>query len=336
MSPAATLRVRVRRVRVRAVRRHPARLVALCTALTVVAGCGSGAAGDDAGTSSSAAPLAGCSTESTVNAMGASLLPIPPAAVTLIDAGAQPTAVATGSPDLARAQNVRLVTTSASSSTSQGQPRSDTAQTVDLPLTARTLCTDPTDVELELGAASSPDPDLSRSLAAVRDSKAGLAVAGGSVPISLRIVPAQAADDAARSAVEQSLVQALQRSVTLPREPIGVGARWRAVRTIVGAATVTQTITATLRERVGDTLTVDVQVEEEPVDSVFRIPGSTQTLTIASFSMSGTGSMTIDLSRGLPSAGELTVRGGRSLVGADPARPLVQQTSTAIRWETIR
>ncbi len=306
-------------------------LALFCTAL-FVAGCGS----DGEQRSASKAPLAGCSTESTVTAMGASLLPLPPAAVTLIDSGSQPTATATGSPDLTRAQSVRLVTTSSSSSVSAGQPRSDTTQTVDLPLTARTLCTDPTDVELDLGAASSPDPDLSRSLWAVRGSKAGLAVATGSVPISLRILPAAAADDAARSAIEQTLVQALQRSVTLPREPIGLGARWRAVRTLNGAATITQTITATLRERAGDTLTVDVAVDEEPVDSVFTVPGSGATLTISSYTMSGTGTMIIDLARGLPRAGKLTVRGGRSLVGSDPTRPLIQQTSTDISWETDR
>ncbi|WP_235456712.1 hypothetical protein [Williamsia sp. Leaf354] len=312
-----------------------AQAVGACAVIAaVVAGCGSGDPGPDSASSSSAA--AGCTTESTVGASGASLLPVPPATVEVLDAGAAPRLAPVGAPSTTSAQQVRLVTTSSSTSLSQGQAPSDDAQTVDLPITAQVLCGDPTDIELTLGAASSPSPDLSRSLAAVRGSRAGLAVAAGSVPIALRIVPAAAADDTARSAIEQTLVQALQRSVTLPRDPIGVGARWRSVRTITGAATVRQTITSTLRARTGSTLAIDVTVDEEPVNAVFTIPGSDQTLTIASYSMTGSGSMTLDLSRGLPVSGELTVDGGRSLVGSDPARPLVQKTGVDIRWETTR
>ncbi|MGJ0120876.1 hypothetical protein ACQ7HM_16870 [Williamsia sp. MIQD14] len=312
-----------------------AQAVGACAVIAaVVAACGSADPGPGGASSSSAA--AGCTTDSTVGASGASLLPVPPAAVEVLDSGAAPLIAPVGSPTTTSAQQVRLVTTSSSTSLSQGQAPSDDAQTVDLPITAQVLCGDPTDIELTLGAASSPSPDLSASLAAVRGSRAGLAVAAGSVPIALRIVPAAGADDAARSAIEQTLVQALQRSVTLPRDPIGVGARWRSVRTITGAATLRQTITSTLRARTGSTLQIDVTVDEEPVNAVFTIPGSDQTLTIASYSMAGAGSMTLDLSRGLPMSGELSIDGGRSLVGSDAARPLVQKTGVDIRWETTR
>ncbi|MEH3156763.1 MAG: hypothetical protein PGN29_16035 [Gordonia paraffinivorans] len=314
-------------------RRLPVTAVSLAgAALLTLTACGSSDGPDTPGSSASAAQ-AGCATQTTVGATGASLLPIPPAAVTLDTPGAVPQAALTGTPDRTSAQQVSLRVVSSSTTARQGEQPSTATQDVTLPLTARVACSDPTDVEVQLGRASSPDTGLAGSLAAVEGSRAGLAVAAGSVPVSLRILPAQAADDAARSAVEQTLLTALQRAVAVPTQPVGVGARWRAVRTLDGAATVTQTTTATLRERTGSRVVVDLEVDEVPVDSVFTVPGRGERLTIGSYSFSGQGTITVDLARGLPVAGTLSLSGGRTLIGDDPARPLVQQTSLAVTWQ---
>ncbi|MBT0565247.1 hypothetical protein KIK15_00480 [Williamsia sp. CHRR-6] len=297
--------------------------------------CGSGGSESTASSrATTSSTSAGCTTDSTVNAPAVSLLPIPPAAVTVDDPGVEPRVVTAASADNTSPQRVVLRTSSTSTSAGPGRPAENRDQSVELGLTARFLCTDPTDVELALDSATSPEPGLASSLRKVVGSRAGLAVASGSVPGALRLLPAAEADDAARSAVEQSLLQALTQSVTLPTVPIGVGARWRAVRTVSGGATVTQTLTATLRARSGNRLTVDVAIDEEPVNSVFVVPGTDTTLTIAAYSSSGTGTVTLDLSRGLPVDGGLTVSGGRSLVGADPNAPLLQRTSFSARWQS--
>ncbi|NED65450.1 hypothetical protein G3I15_31435, partial [Streptomyces sp. SID10244] len=77
-----------------------------------------------------------------------------------------------------------------------------------------------------LGRVTSPEPVLADQLRAVENSRAGLAIGPGGMPISLRLLPAEDAGPEARSAVEQSFVQALQLSVPVPTEPIGPGARW--------------------------------------------------------------------------------------------------------------
>lgn len=300
-------------------------------ALLALTGCGSsGGAGD---TASSSVSADGCARQTTVGATGASLLPIPPAGVTLDSPGAAPLSALTATPNRTSAQQVSLRVVSSSTTARQDEQPSTATQDVTLPLTARVACSDPTDVELQLGRATSPDTALAGSLAAVESSRAGIAVAAGSVPVSLRILPAQTADDAARSAVEQTLLTALQRAVAVPTQPVGVGARWRAVRTLDGAATVTQTTTATLRERSGSRLVLDVSVDEVPVDSTFTVPGRGDRLTIGSYTFSGQGTVTVDLTRGLPVDGNLTLSGGRTLIGDDPARPLVQQTSLAVTWQ---
>lgn len=155
----------------------------------------------------------------------------------------------------------------------------------------------------------------------------------GLVPISLRISPPEDAGSAARLAVEQSLVQALQRSVPLPTEPVGDGARWTVQRTIESSVTLTQTMQVELVGLDGDRVELEVSVEEEPVDDVFRIPGSDETLRIARYSMSGSGKLTVDLARAMPVRGDLTLSGARELVGADPAMPVIQQTGFTLTWQ---
>ncbi|MYR05237.1 hypothetical protein GTV32_02360 [Gordonia sp. SID5947] len=292
--------------------------------LVALAGCGSD---DQAGGSSTAATEAGCTDDSTSGRQGVNLLPIPPAKVTVLDGGGAEKRTAAATPDRSTPQSSTMTTTSSVLS-----PGDTKTQTVEMPLQARFHCTDSTDLEMTLGRVTSPEPVLADQLRPVENSRAGLAIGPGSMPISLRLLPAEDSGPEARLAVEQSLVQALQLSVPVPTEPIGPGARWRSERTISGAATVTQHIDATLRSWDGNRMVVDVAVDETPVNSVFAIPGSDQTLSIARFSNAGTGQVTIDLARGLPVAGSIELSGARALVGSDPTRPLIQQTGLSVRW----
>lgn len=290
---------------------------------------------DDAASSSSAAS-AGCTTTSTSGRTGVEPLPIPPPQLTVDNPGAQPRAVAAAAPNRSTPQQVTLSVTSSavSSGGAQGSAADNRSQSVELPLTGRFHCTDSTDVEFDLGRPTSPEQVLDEQLGAIDGSTGGIAMGPGLLPISLRLIPNEKADSEARHAVEQTLVQALQQSIGLPTEPIGVGAVWRSERTINAAVTVTQTITATLKSRQGNRLVVDVAVDETPVNSVFSIPGSAQTLTITRYSMEGTGTLTLDLDRGLPVEGTTELSGARELVGADAATPIIQQTGLSVTWRS--
>ncbi|MFW0792907.1 hypothetical protein AAFP30_03755 [Gordonia sp. CPCC 205515] len=287
-------------------------------------GCGSDAT-DTPAASSSAAP--GCTTDTTTGREDAKLLPIPPATVTVLDAGQGARRTAGAAPNRDSAQSVTLVTTSSVASAGERD-----AQTVEMPLRAQFSCTDSTDLEMTLGAVTAPDPILAEQLQPVEGSRAGLAIGPGAMPISLRLLPAEQAGPEARSAVEQSLIQALQLSVPLPTEPIASGARWRVERTINAATTITQHIDATLTSWTDDRLVIDVTVDQTPTNSVFAIPGSADTLTIGRYTDTGTGQITVDLGRGLPVAGTITMSGARELVGADPNKPLLQQTGLSVQW----
>ncbi|MFT4124791.1 MAG: hypothetical protein QM662_00985 [Gordonia sp. (in: high G+C Gram-positive bacteria)] len=282
------------------------------------------ACGPDPAPTTASATAAGCASSENDTAPAGSI-PIAPAAVTLTDPGAEPRVAATAIPDRAAAQQVTLATISTEESAAAA-----TAQTVTLPLTARFSCTDDAAVALRLGTPTSTDPALNAQLAAAGGT--GTITRGpGLAPISLQLAPPDAAAPAARNAVEQSLVQALQTAIALPDAPIGVGATWHAERTVSAAVTAVQTISARLTRRDGNRLTVTFTAEEEPVNSVFSVPGSTP-LTITRYSYSGSGEVAVDLTRGLPVDGSLTYRGARELVGADATTPLIQQIGFAATW----
>lgn len=268
-----------------------------------------------------------CATTSTSGAPGVSLLPVTPAVITVVDAGAGSRAVLASKPNISAAQRVTLTTTS-----SEARSGGQTVQSVTMPLTARIGCTDNTNVELNLGDVTSTDSVLADELKAERNSRAGMSLGPGTMPISLRLAAPDAASSQARAAVEQSLVQALQYSVAFPTTPVGDGAKWTSVRTLTGAVTATQTITATLRSRVGNSVTLDVAVDETPINDVFAVPGTDQTLHISRYSMSGTGTVVTDLDRALPSSAQLDVKGARELVGN--GEPLLQQMALTVRWAT--
>ncbi|MEE4023156.1 hypothetical protein V1Y59_08715 [Gordonia sp. PKS22-38] len=303
------------------------RLASLTVAAALLIGltaCGSDVPPTDATPSGT---TAGCTEESTSGLEGVNLLPVPPAEITVLDAGTGERRPPAASPDRTSPQTVTLETTSSVRSAGDDQ-----TQTVQMPLDAVFHCTDSTDLEVTLGSVTSPDAALAEQLESVAGSRAGLAIGPGSMPISLRLLPADDAGPEARLAVEQTLLQALQMSVPLPTEPIGVGAQWRVERTIDSAMTITQQIDATLAAWDGNRMTIDVTVEETPVNSVFAIPGSQDSLTITRFTNTGTGQLTLDLTRGLPVSGSIELGGARELVGADPAQPLLQQTGLSVTW----
>lgn len=300
------------------------------------------ACGDDPGSAPAAtSPVAGCAPEVTPGSDAFEPLPIPPATVSITDAGTRPLRPAVLQPDREQIQkSILTVTSTADSATSDPADASvdNRSETVELPLTAQFGCDDaegsPTEVELYLDRPTSPDPELDGHLDSMTGTTAGISLGATLLPSTLRLVPTEASGPEARRAVEQSLVQALGQLVGIPTEPLGTGARWRTVRTLHSAVSVTQTIEATLRSWDGDQMVIDFTVEETPINSVFSIPGTNERLTISRYSMEGSGQVTIDLRKGLPVVGQTQLGGARELVGSDDSMPIIQQTGLTVTWRS--
>ncbi|MFT4201193.1 hypothetical protein [Gordonia sp. (in: high G+C Gram-positive bacteria)] len=263
-------------------------------------------------------------------------IPLAQATVELLSGGDAPQSPLRAAPDRTSPQRVRATATTTVLSRVAGQTDDEAAsredQSVTLALTARRHCTDEKDAALRLDEVSSTDAALSGDLGKDSGSRGGLTLGDGHVPVSLRLWPNRDASTTARAVVENTLATALQNIVALPDQPVGPGATWRVTRTVLGATTLHQTVTAVLTSRSGDVADIDVTVDESPTGSDYTVPGTAKTLQIARYSALGRGSVRLDLRRVLPIDGSLDVRGARELVGADAAKPLVQQTRYQLSW----
>ncbi len=295
-------------------------LVLPVAAALALAGC-SGGSEDDGGTDTRPTR---CVDYSTAKDTAAVLVPIAPAAVTVTSPGAQPHAVPQPVLDRESVLTTRL--------TGRTADPGGAAADVELPLTAAVNCADATDAEFVFDAPRSQAQALAGKLDAVSGSKAGAALGPGHAPVSARFIPQEKASQEARGAAEQTFLEALLRSVTLPTTPVGVGATWQAKRTVTTASlTLEQTITATLTAWQGTVLEVSFDIEESPVNDVYRLP-SGQALQIVRYSMAGKGTAVIDLRRPLPVAGSTRMSGAQELSGADTTRTLAQPLAYTSTW----
>lgn len=289
-----------------------------------------------------AALLAGCSSSdgdapsensATATTSGVSL-PVTPVSTELVDPGAEPRGALT--PELAGEQSVQLTTRSSVTQQIDDQAVQDfSTPELTLPLTARAPdSADDREVNLRIGAATSADQRLTESLAPADGSEAGLTMTDTGAVTALRISPADDAQDSARAAVEQALNQAVYRSISFPEDDLGIGAVWTAKQQVISGLTLNQTTTATLRARDGDRLTVDVRIDQTPESTTLELPDDAGQLAIDSYTMSGTGTLEIDLTKPLPVGGEVTVGGHQQYSDPEGTTVLRQDISDTIRWTT--
>lgn len=298
-------------------------LAAAAVVAALLGGCGN----SDADSSSDAdSPSGASATTSGVS------LPVTPVTMTLVDPGVEPRASI--GPSLSGAQSVQLTTRSTVTQQIDDQAVQDfSTPELTLPLTAQAP-EDDEDVTLRIGVATSADQRLTDSLVPAEGSEAGLTTTDTGAVTALRIIPADNAQDSARAAIEQALNQAVYRSVSFPTEDVGIGAVWTIQQQVISGLTLNQTTTATLRARDGDRATIDIRIDQTPESTTLELPDDAGQLAIDSYTMSGAGTLEIDLTKPLPTSGEVTVGGTQQYSDPEGATVLRQDISDTLRWTT--
>jgi hypothetical protein len=113
-----------------------------------------------------------------------------------------------------------------------------------------------------------------------------------------------------------------------------VGAVWTTEQQVVSGLTLNQTTTATLRERDGDRLTIDLRIDQTPESATLELPDDAGQLAIDTYTMSGSGTLEFDLGRPLPVSGEVTVAGEQQYSDPEGTTVLRQDISDTLRWST--
>lgn len=324
-------------------------------ALLILAACGSNANDDDP-----AANPAGCG-DGLLNNADAVVIPIPAATITdrvTGDPSAPPTSStpsssttpgpsgtnpsgtspAAGSTSAAASNaaapgEIRSVLFSNTLEVSQVAGQSPTGGNDDLTMTVASLpdCANPAAFQLRFTEGSSTlvgvNSDLDRTLA----TRGGVSVDAAGNVTTLRLIAPESVGVQAQSALEQALIQTLSRAIALPPGPLRVGDAWTATRELSTGATVTQVTRARVSAVGADgAVTVDAEISEEPINSVFTVPGGSQTLAIESYTFAGNAVETRLAGQPLPIDGEIILDGGRTLTG--DSNTLTQKTGYTARW----
>ncbi|MFC8046937.1 hypothetical protein [Nocardia sp. NPDC057353] len=257
-------------------------------------------------------------------------VPISAAVTTLVYPGEEPRAALRPHYAVGTVQQVTLRTDhNIEQIINDQQPRDFSNPEITIPMTAEA---DTDGVDLVLGNVTTDDPVLAKALTDAGGSHAGFEMSELGAITALRLAPSPDTSNTARAALEQAFYQAVYRSVAFPDEPVGVGAMWTVRQEVTGGVLLDQVTTATLTERTGDRLTLQLDVSQTPKSAVWSLPNDAGTLQIEDYQMTGSGTITVDLGLPLPVAGSITVGGHQAYRDARSDSVLQQTINTQVSW----
>nr|WP_245547952.1 hypothetical protein [Nocardia pneumoniae] len=257
-------------------------------------------------------------------------VPIPAAVTTVVSAGEEPRSLLRPDYPAGTVQRVTLYTAHHIEQQLDEQPKRDfSTPALTIPMTAQTTSEG---IDLTLGSVTSPDPTLSKALTKIGGSHAGFDLTDLGAITALRLEPAPDTSNTARAALEQAFYQAVYRSIAFPDQPVGEGAVWTVRQEVNGGVLLDQVTTATLTERDGDRLTIELHVTQKPKSLVWNLPNNAGTLDIRDYVMQGAGTITVDLGLPLPVAGSITVGGHQAYRDPRSASTLRQTIDTQVSW----
>lgn len=257
-------------------------------------------------------------------------VPISAAVADVVSHGAEPRSLL--HPEYAQdaVQEVTLQTDHRIRQQIDDQPARDFSNpALSIPMTARA---DNDDVDLTVGAVTSPDPGLSKAMTAADGSHLGFEMSELGAITAMRLAPAPETSNAARAALEQAFYQAVYRSIMFPDEPVGLGAVWTVRQEVRGGVNLEQVTTATLTERDGNRLGIRVDVGQTPKEQTWDLPNRAGTLNIEDYAMRGSGHIVVDLGLPLPVSGSITLGGHQYYRDPRTSTMLRQTIDTQVTW----
>lgn len=148
------------------------------------------------------------------------------------------------------------------------------------------------------------------------------------------------ATDTGRLMLEQYLLKYTSLPIIFPEEPVGSGASWTVDSRVTGESTLLQTVTYTVTQLNGSVVNLDVTINQRPslgaIDLSAEQSGTlndpaTQ-LTVLNSNTTSTGSLTVDLTQPLPTAGEVSWTTRVVYGAADNDNRVVQDSTSSLSF----
>ena len=151
---------------------------------------------------------------------------------------------------------------------------------------------------------------------------------------SLRLAAPQSAADDARAITEQAIVKLTALPIVFPGKAVGAGASWTVESRVTGQSSLLQTATYTIKELEGDTVVLDVQIDQRPSQGALSLEGAGeglegQNLEVLESTTESRGELTVDLTKPLPTAGDVQYT-TTVVYGSHESEARVVQTSGSV------
>lgn len=153
-------------------------------------------------------------------------------------------------------------------------------------------------------------------------------------PTSVNLAAPTGASDKGRALLEKNLMPLIPLAVVFPEDPIGVGGKWTVDARVAGDTTTLMTTTYTVTAIDGDTVSLDVSINERPALGALSLDleSGVQNLHVLSTDTYSEGTITLDLKKPLPTTGEIK-RTTRVVYGEDATiNRVVQDNTTAVTF----
>lgn len=193
-------------------------------------------------------------------------------------------------------------------------------------------------VELTVGTATHSDLSRNEELASAKDFLMRWRAAESGAISTLKLLAPGDSTEAGREAVERSLLLLASTNVVLPKDPVGVGGSWTVRNRITGASNMLRTSTYTVTAIDGDRVELDVSVEERPTQQSLSIDNEVageldgSSLDVETTSTTSQGSITLDLTRPLPVAGQVAATTRLVYSGTEGGFKVVQDVTEALTY----
>lgn len=193
-------------------------------------------------------------------------------------------------------------------------------------------------IDFEVGAGKHSDLEIGADVASAEGflMRWRAATSGEISTLQLLAPP----DAAARGLqiVEPSLLSLVTANVIFPSEPMGAGGSWRVKNRVAGDATMVRTTTYTVASIEGDTVTLDVDVEEKPADNSLKIDTEAAgeldgaDVEVESTSTTSEGQIVVDLGKPLPVSGQVAATTRLIYSGGAGQAKVVQDITHAVTY----
>ncbi|QPK82670.1 oxidoreductase [Corynebacterium qintianiae] len=155
---------------------------------------------------------------------------------------------------------------------------------------------------------------------------------------TLKLLAPPESSTTGRGIVESSLLTLMSTNVVFPAEPVGVGGSWTVSGRVTSDASMLRTTTYTVAGISGDTVTLNVSVEERPTQQELTIDNEIAgelngaNLAVEHSATTSEGGITVDLRRPIPVDGRVSATTRVIYSGPQPDVRVVQDITNAVEY----